>query len=83
MKNIIYYLDKKKSVDNSHPYKKRDVNLTSPSQDIAPQRLRFTYNCIGRLKFKSLYLWTVFSISAPLPKELAWSCGLKLGRCVP
>ena len=29
--------------------KKREVNLTSPSRDIVPQRLRFTYNCIGSL----------------------------------
>ena len=29
--------------------KKREVNLTSPSLDIVPQRLRFTYNCIGSL----------------------------------
>ena len=63
--------------------KKWEVNLTSPSRDIVPQRLRFTDNCIGSLNFKPPYLWTVFSTSAPLPEELAWSCGLKLGRCVP
>ena len=28
---------------------KREVNLTSPSRDIVPQRLRFTYNCIRSL----------------------------------
>ena len=58
-------------------------NGTSPSRDIVPQRLRFTYNCIGSLNFKLPYLWTVFSTSAPLPEELAQSCDLKLGRCVP
>ena len=29
--------------------KKREVNLTSPSRNIVPQRLRFTYNYIGSL----------------------------------
>ena len=63
--------------------KKREVNLTFPSQDIAPQRMGFTCNCKGSLIFKPSYLWTVFSTSTPLPEELARSCGLKLGRCVP
>ena len=63
--------------------KKREVNLTSPSRDIVLQRLRFTCNCKGSLIFKPSYLWTVFSTSTPLPEELAWSCGLKLGRHVP
>ena len=63
--------------------KKREVNLTFPSRDIVPQRLGFTCNCIGSLNFKSSYIWTVFSTSAPLPEELAWSCCLKLGRCIP
>ena len=65
----------------NEPDAKWEVNLTSPSRDIVPQRLRFTYNCIGSLNFKPPYLWTVFSTSAPLPEELAQSCGLKLGRC--
>ena len=68
---------------NEQDAKKREVNLTSPSQDIVPQRLGFTCNCIESLNFEPSYLWTVFSTSAPLPEELAWSCGLKLGRCVP
>ena len=68
---------------NEQDAKKREVNLTSPSRDIVPQRLRFTYNCIGSLNFKLPYLCTVFSTSAPLPEELAQSCDLKLGRRVP
>ena len=63
--------------------KKREVDLTSPSGDIAPQRLGFTCICKGSLIFKPSYLWTVFSTSTPLPEEPARSCGLKLGRCVP
>ena len=51
--------------------KKREVNLTSPSQDIVPQSLGFTCNCIRSLNFKPSYLKTVFSTSAPLPEELA------------
>ena len=67
---------------NEQDAKKREVNMTSPSRDIVPQRLRFTYNCIGSLNFKPPYLWTAFSTSAPLPEELAQSCGLKLGRSI-
>ena len=48
--------------------KKREVNLTFPSRDIVPQRLRFTDNCIGSRNFKPFYLWTVCSTSAPLPE---------------
>ena len=59
------------------------VNLTFPSRDIAPQRLGFTCNCKGSLIFTPSYLCTVFSTSTPLLEELARSCGLKLGRCVP
>ena len=70
-------------LEKTNKMQKRDVNLTSPSRDIVPQRLGFTFNCIGSLNFKQSYLWTVFSSSAPLSEELAWSCGLKLGRCVP
>ena len=62
---------------------KREVNLTFPSRDIVPQRLGFTCNCIGSLNFKPSYLRIDFSTSAPLPEEMAWSYGLKLGRCVP
>ena len=71
--------------EKTNKMQKREVNLTSTSRDIVPQRLRFTYNCIGtrNLNFKLLYLWNVFSTYVPLPEELAWSCGLKLGRCVP
>ena len=75
--SIVIELEKKNKMQ------KRKINLTSPSRDIVSQRLRFTYNCIGSLNFKPPYLWTVFSTSAPLPEELAQSCGLKLCRCVP
>ena len=51
--------------------KKREVDLTSPSRDIVPQRLGFTCNCIGSLSFKPSYLWIVFSTSAPVQEELA------------
>ena len=57
--------------------------MTFPSRNIVIQRLRFTCNCKGSLIFTPSYLWTVFSTSTPLPEELARSCGLKLGRCVP
>ena len=56
---------------NEQDAKKWEVNLTSPSRDIVPQRLGFTCNCIGSLNFKPSYLWTVFSTSVPLPEELA------------
>ena len=36
-------------LEKTNKMKKREVNLTSPSRDIVPQRLRFTYNCIGSL----------------------------------
>ena len=53
---------------------KREVNLTSPSRDIVPQRLRFTYNCIGSLNFKPPYLWTVsFNFCAT-----SWRIGMEL-----
>ena len=70
-------------LEKTNKMQKREVNLTSPYRDIVPQRLRFTYNCIGSLNFKSPYLWIVFSTSAPLPEERVRSRGLKLGRCVP
>ena len=76
--SICYKAEKKRT-----KCKKLEVNLTSPSRDIVPQRLGFTCNCEGSLIFKSSYLWTVFSTWTPLPEELAPSCGLKLGRCVP
>ena len=62
---------------------KREVNLTSLSRDIVPQSLGFTCNCKGSMVLKPPYFRTVFSTLAPLPKELARSCGLKLGRYVP
>ena len=34
-------------LEKTNKMKKREVNLTSPSRDIVPQRLRFAYNCIG------------------------------------
>ena len=58
-------------LEKTNKIRKREVNLTSPSRDIVPQSLRFTYNCIGSLNFKRPYLWTVFSTSAPLSKKLA------------
>ena len=71
-------------LEKTNKIQKTEVNLTSPSRDIVPQRLGFTCNCIliGSLNFKPSYLWTAFSTSAPLPEELAWGCDLKLGRCV-
>ena len=36
-------------LEKTNKMKKREVNLTSPSRDIVPQKLRFTYNCIGSL----------------------------------
>ena len=36
-------------LEKTNNMKKREVNLTSPSRDIVPQRLRFTYNCIESL----------------------------------
>ena len=36
-------------LEKTNKMKKREVNLTSPSRDIMPQRLRFAYNCIGSL----------------------------------
>ena len=36
-------------LEKMNKVKKREVNLTSPSRDIVPQRLRFPYNCIGSL----------------------------------
>ena len=68
---------------SNEPNAKREVNLTSPSRDIAPQMLGFTCNCKGSLIFKPSNLWTVFSTSTPLPEELVRCCGQKLGRCVP
>ena len=43
---------------------KKQVNLTSPSRDIVPQRLGFTCNCIliGSLNFKPSYLWTALPV---------------------
>ena len=36
-------------LEKTNKMKNREVNLTSPSRDIVPQRLRFTYDCIGSL----------------------------------
>ena len=60
-----------KAGKKTNKMQKREVNLTSPSRDIVPQRLGFTCNCTGSLNFKPSYIWTVFSTSAPLPEELA------------
>ena len=38
-------------LEKTNKMKRREVNLTSPSRDIVPQMLRFTYNCIGSLNY--------------------------------